>query len=90
MLYPLAGNASSNPSLFIQEFTMHYHFRDILGTKFLNNQHTPMECYEGFEAALALAYAMSAENDKAVYVCRDSGTVDQPAYTEVASVRACK
>ena len=35
MLYPLAGNASSNPSLFIQEFTMHYHFRDILGTKFL-------------------------------------------------------
>lgn len=67
-----------------------YHFRDILGTKFLNNQHTPMECYEGFEAALDLAYALSAEHDKAVYVCKDSGTVDMPAYTEVASVRACK
>lgn len=66
-----------------------YHFRDILGgTKFLNNQHTSMECYEGFEAALA--YALSAEHDKAVYVCKDSGTVDMPAYTEVASVRACK
>ena len=49
-----------------------------------------MECYEGFEAALALAYALSAEHDKAVYVCKDSGTVDMPAYTEVASVRACK
>lgn len=69
---------------------MRYHFRDILGTKLLTSQHTPMECYEGFEAALALAYAMSTEHDKAVYVCKDSGTVDQPAFTEVAVVRACK
>lgn len=64
-----------------------YHFRDMLGTKIEIQPHVaPVTIPD----ALHLAYAMSAEHDKAVYVCKHSGTVDMPAYTEVASVRACK
>lgn len=67
-----------------------YHFRDILGTKFTNPDGTDTVCYEGFEEALALAYHISAGSDKAAYVCRDSGTVDMPSFTQIVSVRACK
>ena len=67
-----------------------YHFRNVLGTVINNPDGSICEAYEGFDSALALAYVLSANSDLAIYVCKNSGTVDQPAYTEVASVRACK
>ena len=68
---------------------MKYHLRDILGTVQLNALGQEYSI-TGFEAALGVAYTVSAEHDMAIYVCKNSGTVDWPAYTEVASVRACK
>lgn len=68
---------------------MKYHLRDILGTIQLNALGQEYNI-TGFEAALGVAYTVSAEKDKAMYVCRRTGTVDMPSFTEVASVRACK
>ena len=69
---------------------MPYHFRDTLGTVFLNSDGTRTECYEDFQAALHYAYQISADKDMAVYVCRGSTGTGMPSFTEVACVRACK
>ena len=65
-----------------------YHFRDILGTVQLNNSGSDMECYEGFEDALRMAYSISADTNKTIYVCRGSSGNELPSFTEIASVKA--
>lgn len=39
-----------------------------------------------FERALKHAYDLSAVRETEILVCRNSGTVDQPAYTPLATV----
>lgn len=68
---------------------MKYHFRNVLGTKIMKGDGIAAEA-DTFEGALTDAYAMSADNDMAVYVCREGETAGLPSFTEVASVRACK
>ncbi len=67
-----------------------YHFRDLLGTRLQNKDGSPTVSYDDFERTLLLAYQLSSDLNKAVYVCRESGTVDMPSFTEIVSVRACK
>ena len=68
---------------------MKYHLRDILGTVQLNALGQEYSI-TGFEAALGVAYTVSADKDKAMYVCRGSSGTEMPSFTEVACVRSCK
>ena len=68
---------------------MKYHLRDMLGTVQLDSNGFEFNI-ERFNIALMIAYAMSAEKNKAIYVCRGSSGTEMPSFTEVACVRACK
>lgn len=67
-----------------------YHFRRFLDTGPFTNVDGVVLEIEGIERALLTALSISNDYGMSVTVCKDSGTVDMPAFTEVASVRACK
>ena len=68
---------------------MKYHLRDILGTVQLNAMGQEYSI-TGFEAALGVAYTVSADTSMTIYVCRGSSGTELPSFTEIACVRACK
>lgn len=70
---------------------MQYHFRKFLDTKpFRRSEEGAILQVEDIESALVVAYSLSDEFSMSFIVCRESGTVDMPAFTEVATVKALR
>lgn len=70
---------------------MRYHFRRYMFGHIITDQANNRVEVEELERALLLALQFSQDDSgRAVSVCRDSGTVDIPGYTEVAWIRSPK
>lgn len=69
---------------------MAYHLRNAKTLVPYDDQQNPnAECpdrFNDFAVAMAHAHVISGLEEEAILICRDSGTVDWPAFTPIASV----